>query len=238
MTSYKKKILLTGLLYFHRISDIRMSGTALKNLHLFEDLCGENFGTIVLTTTMWDQVDENEGTIRTEQLKGEHWRTMIERGSVIKRFLQTPQSAFEILAPIFNKANSRTALLLQQEMNDFGLQLKETSAGKALYDELQGLVSRRQKSLEEIRTQLQEHREPGQLLLDECARVLSEMDRVLGDLQELQIPSPVHIQRAARRINWTSFSGSSWVYLLLLFNCITFCQISFVQIQRVLSDQL
>ena len=215
-----------------------MSATVLKSLHLCEDLCGENFGTVVLTTTMWDQVDENEGIKRLEKLKGEHWRTVIQRGSFIKRFLRTPQSAFEILAPIFNKANSRTALLLQQEMNDLGLQLRETLAGKGLYLELQGLVSRRQKSLEEIRTQLQEHREPGQLLLDECARVLSEMDRVLGDLQELQIPSPVHIQRAARRINWTSFSGSSWVYLLLLFNCITFCQISFVQIQRVLSDQL
>jgi len=138
---------------------------------------------------MWDQVDENEGIKRLEKLKGEHWRTVIQRGSFIKRFLRTPQSAFEILAPIFNKANSRTALLLQQEMNDLGLQLRETLAGKGLYLELQGLVSRRQKSLEEIRTQLQEIREPEQLLLDETSSTLKclEMAEVSQGRLELDI---------------------------------------------------
>lgn len=193
-----------------------MSGTALMNLHLFEDLCGEHFGTVVLTTTMWDQVDEDEGFKRVEQLKDEHWRTMIERGSSIKRCLRTPQSAFEILTPIFNKANSRTALLLQEEMNDLGLQLKETSAGRALYLELLGLVSRRQTNLEEIRTQLEEQRVPEQTLLNEYAKVIREMERVLGDLQKLQIASPV--KAPARGINWISGSSESIYGLVQLYH--------------------
>jgi len=211
--SYKKKIRLTGLLYFHRISDPRMTGTALMNLRLFEELCGEHFGTVVLTTTMWDQEDENEGTKREEQLQGEHWRKMIERGSSIKRFLRTPQSAFEIMTPIFDKANARTALLLQEEMNDLGLQLKETSAGKALFLELEGLVSRRQKSLEKIRTPLQDQRKPEQPLLTEFAMADSELKRVLGDLQELQITSPVDIRKAARGINWI-LGSSEFIYVI------------------------
>src|SRR6266498_2260415 len=142
---------LSGLLYFHRISDNRMAGTPLRNLRLFEKLCGEEFDRIILTTTMWNEVDDNLGSEREEELKTLYWKSMIDRGSYVKRFLYTRESAFEVLTPIFNQVNSRNALLLQKEMNDLGLKLKETSAGKSLYMVLGELTERQQDILRRIR---------------------------------------------------------------------------------------
>ena len=53
-----------SLLYFHRISDNRMAGTLLKNLRMFEELCGKDALKNVILTTMWDEVDEETGLAR------------------------------------------------------------------------------------------------------------------------------------------------------------------------------
>src|SRR6266498_842850 len=111
---YNRHIRLTGLLYFHRISDNRMAGTPLKNFHLFEKVCGDDFDKIVLTTTMWDDVEEEVGAERELELKTVYWKSMIERGSHVQRFLYTRESASEILAPVFNEVHTRSTLLLQK----------------------------------------------------------------------------------------------------------------------------
>src|SRR6266545_3316795 len=156
ISRYKREIRLTGLLYFHRISDNRMAGTPLKNLRMFEKLCGEDFNGIVLTTTMWSEVDEESGEERERELKDEYWKSMIERGSSVKRFLYTRQSALEMLTPILEEVDKRSALLLQTEMNEFHLQLKETSAGRMMYMELGELVARHEDILKRVRGELKD----------------------------------------------------------------------------------
>ena len=42
-----------------------MVGTPLKNLRMFEELCGKDaLKNVILTTTMWDEVDEETGLAR------------------------------------------------------------------------------------------------------------------------------------------------------------------------------
>ena len=49
---------LSGILYLHRITDNRMAGTPLKNLQVFQKLCGRDaLGKVYLTTTMWDEAE-------------------------------------------------------------------------------------------------------------------------------------------------------------------------------------
>ncbi len=38
--SFEDRIFLSGIIYLHRISDIRMSGSSIKNLRMFRKLCG------------------------------------------------------------------------------------------------------------------------------------------------------------------------------------------------------
>ncbi|KAG8942194.1 hypothetical protein FRC03_003535, partial [Tulasnella sp. 419] len=49
---------LNGLLYLHRITDIRVSGMSHRNMKLFNKLCGkESMKNVVLCTTMWNKED-------------------------------------------------------------------------------------------------------------------------------------------------------------------------------------
>ncbi|KAJ8118978.1 hypothetical protein ONZ43_g3888 [Nemania bipapillata] len=76
LKTYKRKIHLSGILYLHRISDNRMSGNALRNLKMFQNLCGQTaLPNVILATTMWEKVSEAEG-VRLETLlknKEQYW---------------------------------------------------------------------------------------------------------------------------------------------------------------------
>ena len=106
--SYSRQIGLAGLLYFHRISDNRMSGMPLCNLHNFQRLCESELDRVVLTTTMWDQVNEATGISRENELKEIYWSPLINCGSSVKRFLNNRQSGVDILQPIIQGASSRS----------------------------------------------------------------------------------------------------------------------------------
>jgi len=207
--TYRKQIRLTGLLYFHRISDVRVAGTSLKNLRLFEKLCGEHFNNIVFTTTMWDEVDESVGIDRELELRNDFWSPMIKRGASIQRFLNTQESAFEILLPVFNKVNERSAraLLLQSEMNDRGLLLKETSAGKTLYMELGELVARHHEVLGEIRRDLKDPTaDPDQLrlLMEDYQRASMQLQRASQDMVKMKSTRD-RIHLVIIPVDWTKF---------------------------------
>ncbi|EDR05744.1 uncharacterized protein LACBIDRAFT_329295 [Laccaria bicolor S238N-H82] len=51
------RIKLTGIIQLCGIADARMRGTPLRNLKMFEELCGSDvLANIILTTTFWNQV--------------------------------------------------------------------------------------------------------------------------------------------------------------------------------------
>ena len=110
-----------------------MAGTPFKNLRMFEELCGKNaFKSIILTTTMWDEVDKAMGEDREAQLKKEYWQTMLERNSTTSRFLRTRKCAFEPIEPLIDAANKRSSVLLQDELVDMRKTLPATCAGLEL----------------------------------------------------------------------------------------------------------
>ncbi|KAF8557899.1 kinase-like protein [Imleria badia] len=97
--TYRNNVKLAGLLYLHRISDMRFAGTPLRNLAVFKDLCGDgNLKNIVLVTTMWDEVeDQAVGSQREDELLSDFWKVMIRQGSRSCRFEGTRDSAWEII---------------------------------------------------------------------------------------------------------------------------------------------
>src|SRR5205809_696574 len=52
--TYRADVRLTGIVYLHRISDNRMTGSAVHNLNMFKKLCGDDcLPNVTLATTMW-----------------------------------------------------------------------------------------------------------------------------------------------------------------------------------------
>lgn len=81
-----------GLIYVHRITDIRMSGSSLKSIRIFEALCGEGcFDAVTVVTTMWDDLQtetaRNAAETRESTLRSrlEFFGHLIEKGAVFQR---------------------------------------------------------------------------------------------------------------------------------------------------------
>jgi hypothetical protein len=71
---------------------------------MFADLCGEDaIRNVILATTMWNQVNEEIGKRREDELKGKYWKTMLENGSVTIRFLDSYKSTWDIVDIILDR---------------------------------------------------------------------------------------------------------------------------------------
>ena len=81
---YNDKMKLGGVIYLRSIKD--KTSNIYRNLPMLRQLCGDNtLARVVLGTTHWGEVDENEGEIREQQL-AKIWKDL---GSMSLRFDQT-----------------------------------------------------------------------------------------------------------------------------------------------------
>ncbi|KAG8220498.1 P-loop containing nucleoside triphosphate hydrolase protein [Butyriboletus roseoflavus] len=162
--TYQNNIKLAGLLYLHRISDVRLAGTPLRNLGVFQNLCGtENLKNVVIVTTMWDEVeDQSVGSKREEELLSSFWKGMIDLGSRTCRFQGTRESAWEIIdhLDLEGSREGRTPLQIQREMVDKELPLHETAAGKTLFHSLVELTGEFKKSWTKMRNGVRRATDP------------------------------------------------------------------------------
>jgi hypothetical protein len=136
--TYKRGILVSGLIYFHRISDGRMEGTSLRNWRAFEKFCGDHFHNVVLATTMWGDVDGRVGDRRAEELQD--FCRVMARGWPMRPFRRDHTTAADVLLPILEHTTPRQPLQLQREVSHFRLSLKQTTVARVLLWELETLL--------------------------------------------------------------------------------------------------
>ncbi|KIM76262.1 hypothetical protein PILCRDRAFT_650073 [Piloderma croceum F 1598] len=127
-----KKAKVSTILYLHRMSDIRMSQPAMKNLQLFRSMCGKQaMPNVAIVTTMWSKIVKEDGIIREEELKQEVWHDMVDNGCKIERFEDTRESAWSIVLNLMK--NPGASLLIQDEMTgDIQGPVIETTAGRCI----------------------------------------------------------------------------------------------------------
>ena len=150
----KKNSTISGLLYFHRISDNRMAGTPLKNLRIFDDLSKKHgFQNVVITTTMWDEVDEDIGAAREEELKSKYWEPILGH-SMTRRFLHTRQSAFLVLEGFIDTANRDFSLLIQEELSCMREHIGDNTVGLVLLSKVESSVKEQDEVLKRLRIEM------------------------------------------------------------------------------------
>ncbi|KAK3369260.1 hypothetical protein B0T24DRAFT_532720 [Lasiosphaeria ovina] len=166
--SYEDRVLLSGIIYLHRISDARVGGSGMRSLRMFKKLVGEdNLGNIVLASTMWSMVpDLNVAVAREAELqnKDEFWGQMVKNGSRVFRQDRGAESAAEIVQDIVAN-RKRMVLDIQRDMVDRSLPLDQTAAGKEVQGEMakqraeyeRRLANVREEMHEAIRNQDKEH---------------------------------------------------------------------------------
>ncbi|KAL7940286.1 hypothetical protein V8C42DRAFT_356358 [Trichoderma barbatum] len=176
--SFKQGTKLSGMIYLHRITDVRMAGSARRNLLMFQKLCGKKiYSSVVLATSMWGLIDEATGAQRERELTEteEFWGYMHKNGSHIFRLAQTRESCLIIIRHILS-FDSTIVLELQDEIVNQGRQIEDTEAGVQLNEDIIREREKHQAELQELKSQMQEEMvqhdaELQRILKEECDKL-------------------------------------------------------------------
>lgn len=190
--TYSNRTKLHGILYLHRIIDVRMQGSARRNLKVFKDLCGPDaLEKVVLVTTMWEKLaSRDEVEARELQLKtaNDYWGYMVKKGSKIMRHTNDMQSAKKLvdmfLPPDDNLIPQVAGLAIQEEMTVQNKSVAETTAGESIRDKIAREEIRFATAVEEYRQEVQEAlRERDDQRRSEFQELVTEME---SDMERLR----------------------------------------------------
>ncbi|KAJ2926300.1 hypothetical protein H1R20_g10794, partial [Candolleomyces eurysporus] len=183
---YRKGRTLHGIIYVHRISDLRVGGLAKTYFRIFRKLCGDPFlQNVIIMTNLWSRLpSELEGHRRADELASldDFFKPAIAQGAVMMHHMQdTVDSAHGILRQILK--NHPRALSIQEEIVDQGKTITETGAGMALDEKLALLAQQYERKLKEQFEAAEEARrekdeETRQEQLEEAERVRQLLEKL------------------------------------------------------------
>ncbi|KZP22865.1 hypothetical protein FIBSPDRAFT_713480, partial [Athelia psychrophila] len=190
--TYQNGAILSGVIYMHRISDVRMGGIAVRNFSMFRKLCGEkSLKNVAIVTNFWSEVAPAVGAAREGQLRSDDgfFKPVLDKQAKLLRHDGTLAGARMIVAEIVK--NHPMALGIQEEMVDEKKSILETAAGTELNRELVEQARKHAEAMEEIREEMKvairERDEESQQELRMAANKLkAEMERVEMDFRKLQ----------------------------------------------------
>ncbi|KAK0753683.1 hypothetical protein B0T18DRAFT_424190 [Schizothecium vesticola] len=134
----KGELMVSGVIYFHCITDMRLTGTARTHIEILSEICGKHFyPRIAFVTTMWNRIKAGDRTY--ERLHGSLGQkyTHIVRPHMLFRFSNDRKSAEAVLEH-FNKPYtpvSRAELQLEVEVRQSGSgasAVRKTKAGRRI----------------------------------------------------------------------------------------------------------
>jgi len=187
--TYKGNVNIATIIYLHRISDNRMTGSVLRNLRVFASLCGQKaMPNVVLATTMWGRVEEGTGVRREKQLQNEFWKDMLAEGCEIDRFENSYDSAWRIVDSFSEK--EKATVLLPREIVDDKLRLNETEAGIALNNELLRLIGEQKEAAQRLSEQASNQNNGAvvQELNERKAEIEEKIRKTADQLLQLKVP--------------------------------------------------
>ncbi|KAJ3565872.1 hypothetical protein NP233_g7362 [Leucocoprinus birnbaumii] len=153
--SYRNGIEITGVVYMQRIDEDPDQQEPQKNLRFLTELCGDyaikKFLNVLLVTTRWEGIDRSRGSKFAKKLRSESWKHLLDYGAK----LANPTGGWRdhaghILDKVVAKRSKKGPLLLQEELVERDLQLKDTQAGRTLSTLLKEYISERTQALQSI----------------------------------------------------------------------------------------
>ncbi|KAJ3842821.1 P-loop containing nucleoside triphosphate hydrolase protein [Lentinula raphanica] len=155
LSEYDQHRKLNGAIFFHRMSDPRFGGQSRRALRIFRELCGAaTFKNVVVLTTFWDRVNEQEGVAREEELKSNSnfFKDLVDGGARFMRHSRENSAARQVLDHIFTL--SPTNVQIQQEIRVEGKSLEETAAGAAQREEINRMIAKHKKEMEDLNAEI------------------------------------------------------------------------------------
>ncbi|KAF8074587.1 P-loop containing nucleoside triphosphate hydrolase protein [Lyophyllum atratum] len=190
-TTYKVGKKLAGVIYLHRISDVRMGGIAVRNFKMFRELCGDKtLKNVAIVTNRWGEVSRELGEAREAELisKDKFFKPVLDKGARILRHEDTLSSAQRIVRAMLD--NQPVPLRIQSELVDEGKSIAETAAGAELNRELLAQCQRHEKEIEGLHAEMEaaikaQDEETRNELEGEWTRLTEQSRRAEADFERL-----------------------------------------------------
>ncbi|KAF9259855.1 hypothetical protein L218DRAFT_963229 [Marasmius fiardii PR-910] len=183
---YKGNKKLAGIIYLHRISDVRVGGASARSFRIFRKLCGEaSLKNVVIATTKWSEVPFEVAEARERELmeKDLFFKPVLDRGAKMVRYDNTAHSAHALIRSMVR--NEPLPLLIQTEVVDDNKNLAQTAAGAEIMDDIETLISRHEREIRGIREEMREAiREREIDVQEEAARMIRQMLQDLARFRE------------------------------------------------------
>ena len=188
--AYNKDIKLSGIIYLHKITDNKMTGSAQNNLFMFKKLCGPDcFRKVCLVTTMWENVDDSTGDMREKELieTEDFWGYMKQHGSEVRRHAtNTRESAMSILETLIEE-KSDIVLDIQKELRD-GVRLDNTGAGRELTKAINEIREKYEKELAELKKDKQEADAESAKQIEKCEKEYAQkLEQIAQERKSLEV---------------------------------------------------
>ncbi|KAL2060460.1 hypothetical protein VTL71DRAFT_9491 [Oculimacula yallundae] len=163
---YKLGVSLKGIIYLHRITDNRYQGSSVRTLDIFKEICGEKaLRNVILASTRWDKVEEQEGAARETELRQKFWSYMLDHGSKMTRYHGDRDSAHAMISQLLGSSN--IVLDIQRQLVDEGRPLDETSAGALVNGNISDAIKNSNAEIELLQLKLRESNDAMRRKLEE-----------------------------------------------------------------------
>ncbi|PWW78612.1 hypothetical protein C7212DRAFT_292113, partial [Tuber magnatum] len=201
--TYREERLLSGIIYLHRVTDVRMDSSAVKNLRTFQKLCGRGaLKNVFLTTTQWSKVtDQAEGEIRERALCEERnfWGLLLEKGATLQRFHGTRESGLRLIDQLM--PHQPAALDIQDQIVTQKRTIVETSAGQCINEDLIEQEKRYREEIESLERERQEaingkDEEMKELIAEEQAKAQEKLEKAAAEKRRL---AEMHAEEMRKR---------------------------------------
>ena len=162
-------------------------------------------------TTMWDEVDEEVGLGRLKELQTTYWKGMVSRGSTLFRYENTQESAKRLLENAAKKCSENRHLMLQKEVSDMKMELRETEAGQQLCSRLEELADRRLQTLKRLREEQSKSSDAksAEELRKEYAELRAQLDDTLKQVHSLRMSPMARLRRKLINVGASSSVAAS-----------------------------
>ncbi|KAF9259473.1 hypothetical protein L218DRAFT_947600 [Marasmius fiardii PR-910] len=166
-TTYEEGHKLTGVIYLHRISDLRMGGIARRNFNMFKELCGESsLKNVAIVTNMWGQMKRHQKEMRELQEQTEAAIKAKDEQTRKELEIETTKLKTE-MTRIENESNSLVSGYMAQKAE---LERQMEVARQAAEAER----VEQQRRVEELHRMLQENRNASNAVREQQQRHLNE----------------------------------------------------------------
>ncbi len=156
---------ISGIIYLHKITDVRMTGAARRNLQMVQSICGDDFiSRLTLVTTMWDSVRPSVGKEREKQLQQKYWSALLEKGATYARYDGTTMSANNVVDKYLQDDDEALEVKPSIEVDVVveGLPLRSTAAGQMALESLRDKIRTTEKTVEEMKAAKEEMKSNGE----------------------------------------------------------------------------